>query len=68
MDKGRSQRADSKRQRRGREEPARTQPLAGHGAGDFEHNVSDVKDAEDGIVVVVLHMEVFFKTGELRVA
>jgi len=44
--------------------PSGAYPLAGHVGRDLKENIGDVKDGEDGVVVVIFQVEVFFETGE----
>ncbi|KAI6749433.1 hypothetical protein HG530_015272 [Fusarium avenaceum] len=60
--------AESEAEGRQRNEPARTHVFAEQIRGDLEDDVADVEDGEDEVVVVSLHPEVFFQTGETRIS
>lgn len=48
--------------------PSGTNPFAAHVGGNLEKDVADVKDRQDGVVVVSLEMEVLFKPGQACIA
>lgn len=68
MYKGSSNGGDAKAKGDGRNEPARTKPLAGHVGWDFEDDVADVEDGQHAVVVVARHAQVFLKASNLRIA
>jgi hypothetical protein len=50
------------------DEPTRADIFTQGGAWDFEEDVADVEDAEHGIVVVTLEVEVFLEAGQTCIA
>lgn len=68
MDKSSADRADTKTERDGRDEPAWTEVLAGHVTGQFEDNVTDVEDGEHDIIVVSSQVQILLETGKFSIA
>ena len=48
--------------------PSGTNPFAAHVGRNLEKNVADVKDGQDGVVVVALEMEVLLEAGQACIA
>lgn len=68
VDKGRGQRDGAEAERDAGEPPSGAKVLAGDVGGDLKDDVRDVKDGEEGIVVVAGQAQVLFEAGDLGVA
>lgn len=64
VDKGECYREDAETERDAGDEPAGTDPFAANVRRDFEDDIGDVKDGEEGVVVVALETEVIFESCE----
>lgn len=68
MDESESDGHDSKTKGHAGQEPARSEPLAGHGAGNLKHNVRYVEDGEDLVVLIPGEAQVSFEASESSIA
>lgn len=62
------ERDDAEGERDGGNVPAWAYPLAHDVGGDLEHNVGDVEDGEEGVVVVALEAELLFEAGDFGIS
>ena len=68
MHKGRTDGTNAKYQGRSWKKPSWANPLAGDVAWNLEDDVRNIEDREDGIIIVPLKIEIFFKPGKFRIA
>lgn len=68
VNKGGSNRCDSKTERSGRDEPARPDPFTAHVGRNFKDDIADIEDGQELVVVVTLHVEVLFETSKSGIA
>ena len=59
---------DAKEERQKWKKPAGAHPFANKVRWDFENDVRDVEDGDDGVVVIALHAEVFIETSNFGVS
>lgn len=68
MDESERDGHDSKPKGHAGQEPPRSEPLAGHGAGDLKHNVRYVEDGENLVVLIPGEAQVAFEASESSIA